>query len=452
MPTVEAAPQVPGAAVFASWVRDLALCDGNVVDDAARVDQLQTLEMLKAAAAAAQARVTAAFEASQRAAQEAAGVSSRKVGAGIGAQVALARRESPQRGGRLVGLARALVTEMPHLHAAMSAGLVTEWRATLAVRETGCLSSEDRGVVDAELAATPGGIGAMGDAAIVAAARRIAYRLDPHGFTARAARAAGERRVTIRPALDTMALVTGLLPVREGVAVYAALTRHADTVRAGGDDRSRAQIMADTFVERLTGQATATGVPVEVQLVIPAGSLLDLQDQSGDQDHDPQVPAWVHGYGPVPAPLAREWLRDTDAQVWLRRLFTRPGRGQLVAMDSRRRVFTGRLRRLVVLRDQVCRTPWCDAPVRHVDHPRPFAVGGATTAKNSQGLCEACNYAKEAVGWRARPVGDGVIETRTPTGHRYDSPPPPLTGASPPPRGRPPTRLELSFHTYVLSA
>nr|MCU0265609.1 HNH endonuclease [Actinomycetes bacterium] len=43
-------------------------------DDAERVDQIRLLEEVKAAAAAAQARVTTTFAASQRAAQVAAGV------------------------------------------------------------------------------------------------------------------------------------------------------------------------------------------------------------------------------------------------------------------------------------------------------------------------------------------------------------------------------------------
>jgi hypothetical protein len=50
------------------------------VDDAERVDQIRLLEELKAAAAAAQARVTVAFAASQRAVQADAGLSANAVG------------------------------------------------------------------------------------------------------------------------------------------------------------------------------------------------------------------------------------------------------------------------------------------------------------------------------------------------------------------------------------
>ena len=130
---------------------------GVGVSDAERVEQLVVLERLKAAAAAAQARVTVAFEASQRAGQRAAGLPERKVGAGIAAQVGLARRDSPVRGARHLGLARALLTELPHTMAALTRGDTSEWRATLIARETACLTRTDRARVDAELATRPGG-------------------------------------------------------------------------------------------------------------------------------------------------------------------------------------------------------------------------------------------------------------------------------------------------------
>ncbi len=223
------------------------LADG--VDDAARIEQIRALEMIKAACAAAQARVTAAFAASQRAAQQAAGVTADRLGRGVGAQVALARRDSPNRGGRHLGLAQALVGEMPHTLAALSAGLISEWRATILVRETACLSREDRAQVDAELAdRLPG----LGDLQTELQARAIAYRLDPAAFMARVRGAVADRRVTCRPAPDTMARLSGLLPAALGVAAYATLRREADTLKAAGDERSRDQLMADLFFARLT--------------------------------------------------------------------------------------------------------------------------------------------------------------------------------------------------------
>ena len=127
------------------WIGRLSDLDAGV-GDAERVDQLRLLEELKGAAAAAQARVTVAFADSQVEADPA------QEGRGVAAQVALARRDSPHRGARHVGLAQALVAEMPHTLAALSRGRISEWRATLMVRETAVLSVEDRHRVDLRLA------------------------------------------------------------------------------------------------------------------------------------------------------------------------------------------------------------------------------------------------------------------------------------------------------------
>ena len=145
-------------------------------------------------------------------------------------------------------------------------------------------------------------------------------------------------------------------------------------------------------------------------------------------------PAHLDGYGPIPGDLARRLVAEAPAgtAVWLRRLYTDPDTGALVAMESRARCFDGALRDFLVLRDQTCRTPWCDAPIRHADHLRPATHDGPTSATNGQGLCEACNYAKQAPGWRARPAPDPAGHTvvvTTPTGHRYHSRAPDPPGA-----------------------
>ena len=151
-----------GQRVTSADIADVATALGAMgggSDDAAElIDQIRCLEELKGAAAAAQARVTAAFAAQQRAAQRAAGVPADQVGKGIAAQVVLARRDSPNRGGRHLGLAQALVNELPETMAALAGGLISEWRATLVARETACLSAEHRRAVDAEPPSRRGGI------------------------------------------------------------------------------------------------------------------------------------------------------------------------------------------------------------------------------------------------------------------------------------------------------
>ncbi|MFE6508312.1 HNH endonuclease, partial [Nocardioides sp. NPDC057764] len=263
--------------------------------------------------------------------------------------------------------------------------LFSQWQATILARETACLSLDDRRVIDHELCATgPGGeparAVAMGLRQLENAAKKLAISLDQASVVARAANAAKDRRVSLRPAPDTMTWLGALLPVKDGVAVFAALDRAANAARAAGDERSRGQVMADTLVDRITGREAAGAKPrVEVKIVMTADALSNDSEQT----------AMVEGYGPVPATWAREALADAD--VFIRRLFTDPA-GQLVAMESRSRKAPDGLAEFITTRDGgVCRTNGCDAPIRNIDHIQRHTDGGTTSAENLQGLCERCN-------------------------------------------------------------
>jgi hypothetical protein len=392
--------------------------------ESALIERIAELERIKSAAAAGQVRAAAALDVMRRADEAAAGVPAAQRGRGVASEVALARRDSPARGGRHLGLAKALVHEMPHTLAALECGALSEWRATLIVRESACLDVEDRRTLDAELCADPASLNGMGDARVVAAAKVVAYRLDPHAVVERAAKAENERTVTIRPAPDTMTYLTALLPVAQGVSVYAALRREAD-VRCDG--RSRGQAMADTLVERVTGRNAAVPTPIAVNLVLSDETLL-----GGDS-----APADICGYGPIPAAVARAMVcsavADRRSRATLRRLYAHPRSGAMVAMESRVRLFPRGLASFIEMRDGRCRTPYCDAPIRHRDHAQPWAEGGPTTAANGLGLCEQCNYTKETNGWRVATGIDGnhthTAEFATPTAHTYRSAAPPRAPA-----------------------
>jgi hypothetical protein len=385
--------------------------------------------VLACAARGAQAGITADFDRSQRAEQAQAGVPAERLGQGIAAQVALARRESPHRGQIHVGLAKVLATEMPHTREALTTGRITEWKATVLARETACLSRADRAQVDRQLAGDLDALEAMGDRQLHGRARALADQLDPVAAVERRRRAEADRRVTLRPAPDTMTQLTSLLPVKDGVAVWAVLSREADRLRSMGDERSRGQIMADTLVMRVlnpgessTGASSAVSVMVNVTV---ADSVL-----FGD-DHGV---CWVEHYGPVPGDLLREWIAanaEEGVDQWVRRLYVAPETGELVAMDSKARRFEGKLAEFLRLRDQTCATKHCGAPVRHLDHVKDHADGGKTTARNGQALCEYCNYAKQAHGWSARPRPGPrhTVETTTPTGHTYTSTAPAMSVA-----------------------
>ena len=122
--TAEISAQVLRARTVAGWQGSLseALHDDSELDAAALVDSIRALEELVCTATAAQAKLSAELDASQRADQAAARIPAAQRGRGVAAQVALARRESHHRGQRHLGLARIAATELPHTWAAWRDG------------------------------------------------------------------------------------------------------------------------------------------------------------------------------------------------------------------------------------------------------------------------------------------------------------------------------------------
>ncbi|MFW0797695.1 HNH endonuclease [Gordonia sp. CPCC 205515] len=405
--------------------------------------RLTVLEEIKSAATAAQAREAGRLDDLRNADEVARKVPKARQGRGLSAEIGLARKASPQKGAQYLGFARAM-TEMPHTMSALETGVLTEWRATILVRETGYLTREARGEIDRRMCADPGSLIGKSDKQIEAEAKKHAYELDPHAVVGRAAKAEKHRRVTSRPAPDLMANVTALLPMKQGVAVYAALKQHADSV-VGGDERTRDQIMADTLVERITGQAAAQAVPVAVDLVVSTDALLGLSDEVAE----------IPGHGPIPAAMARQMIVDgldfAETETTLRRLFTRPDDGALVSMESRARAFPKALAHLVRVRDKWCRTAYCGNAIAEIDHARAHAEGGATSADNADGCCRVHNRAKEMPGWSYYVVESGgrhTMEVTTPTGGSHTTTAPAAIGH------RPATisRAEIRFHQWLAVA
>ena len=174
--------------------------------------------------------------------------------------------------------------------------------------------------------------------------------------------------------------------------------------------------MADTLVERVTGQAEAADVNVELQIVMPLDALLDGKNHAV---------AELDGYGPLPADLARDLLSTSKGRLWWRRLYAAPVGGPLAGGDPHRRQFDGYLRKLIMWRDRHCRDPFCDAPIRHIDHIQRYSDNGLTIYPNGRGECERGNYAREMPGWKVEVVCGGLdgqrhmIKITTPTGHDY---------------------------------
>ncbi|KYH43707.1 hypothetical protein AZH51_02570 [Branchiibius sp. NY16-3462-2] len=434
----------------------------GVNPDAALV-LIRELEELKNAASAVQTELAVVLHDAQRAADQARGITADETARVVGSQLGLARRESPRVGTRFLGVSRAVTQEMPHTAAALRAGTISEWHATQVVAETAYLSLADRAAVDE---AIKGVLGKTSGRRLAGVARAAAYRLDPAAAVARRARAKRERRVSLRPAPDTMTWLTALLPVKDGVACIAALNAAAtaSSHKGGdGDGRGKGQLMADALVERISGRP-ACGAPVPPtpatpatpgqdapaadQADAPAAAAGEQPEADGTTDKPPvpvvavnllvpiesltgEAPADLEGFGPIPADLARQFLADHDtAGGVIRRVFTAPGTGELISMDSRARRYPGLLAAFVRLRDRTCRTPFCDEPIEHIDHIQRHADGGATSVSNAGGGCARCNYTKEHPDLTV--TGDADQRTTTTRGLSETSTPPSPPGAERP--------------------
>ncbi|WP_313822104.1 DUF222 domain-containing protein [Citricoccus sp.] len=444
--------------------------------EAEAITRIRALEDLKAACAAAQARETAALHQHRHREEAARGTPASQRGRGLGAEIALARRVSQQRGSIHLRQALHFTSDLKNTLSALQCGQITEEHAATVERHTHWLPEQARRSVDSTLADR---LPELGVRDLLLETQAVAHRADPEAAAEQYVQAVATRHVNLKPAENGMAYLTALLPALEAAAGYRALTEQAGAAVAFGEAQGRSpqQVLTDVMVERLTGRSTHEASPVEVQLIMTDAALF-----SGDNE-----PAWIPGHGPLPAAVARKLLAGTaapsksqdsssdlpshrvsggasggasdgvpdgttqsspeldraaaassghprapedveipdaaetaEARVFLRRLYTSPETGQLVAMDSQRREFSGQLRRMIMLRDNICRTPYCGAPIRHIDHATPHRQGGPTSYGNGSGLCARCNYTKEHAGWSHRAASN-ELEITTPTGHRYSS-------------------------------
>ncbi|MEV4901882.1 DUF222 domain-containing protein [Citricoccus sp. NPDC055426] len=485
--------------------------------EAEAIDRIAVLEQLKAAITAAQIRETAALHSHRTTAEARRGVPVKRRGRGLGGEIGLARRISPHSGSTELRKAVNVAADLPNTLSALQSGVLNGAHVAAVERQTQWLDSDSRQAVDSHLADL---FGRCGVRDLTRAAQAEAAAQDPEAAAERYDEARRDRHVSVKPSESTpgMAYLTAFLPIEQAAACYQNLVETASRLIAegearqehvadptdgpreqggrrgdggkrvqdvggdvgrdvgGADDehggRTPGQVLADTLVERLTGQPGARAVPVEVHLVMTEASLFGgpvpgtasgtASGTAPGTEPPPSSPtgtslpetgtnaptdapeagappggraaasraAWLPGFGPIPAPTARRLVAGTEAEVFLRRLYTAPETGQLVAMDSQRRTFTGGLRRMIVIRDGTCRTPFCGAPIRHLDHAIPFREGGPTSYQNGSGLCVRCNLTKEHPGWSHEATAESLTVT-TPTGHRYTRPTVPLHRSHP---------------------
>ena len=315
--------------------------------------------------------------------------------------VSMSTRRAPATASRTLAAARRLVDSMPEMLTAMATGRLTATSARSTATSLGPLTPAQREHVDAILGARLAELDSCGSEQWNGAVAAAIAEADPDGEAKRHHHARRHRSVTVRRGQNGMATIRAHVPALAANTIRKRLSLEAERLRATGDRRGHQQIQADSFVDTLLGAEDGMDrTDLDIGVIITDRALLD--PQRGDLAH-------IEGYGPVPAESVREDLRgplralsnqaadelDGDdgaaAHLALRRLYTHPTTGELVAVESVAREFPKGLARFIRWRDQICRGPHCNAPIRQSDHIRPHAAGGHTFLDNGQGLCAFCN-------------------------------------------------------------
>lgn len=404
--------------------------------------------------------------------------------------VSMSTRRSPDLASRTLASARRLVESMPTMLRALATGRLSESAVRTMAASVAPLSPTQRAQVDARLGTRLAALDGCGTEEWKGAVSAAIAASDAEGESRRHEHARGTRSVTVRRGEHGMAVVSARLPALDAMKIRKRLSLEAERLRASGDRRGHQQIQADSFIASLLGAEDGMErTDLDIGVIITDRAL--LHPGQGELAH-------VEGYGPVPVeavrqelagplrelargtgtpvmaggaggrtagagssdldPVATETLGLDDAlgadapavRLALRRLYTHPTTGELVAVDSVAREFPRALARFIRWRDVTCRGPFCNAPIRHSDHIRPYAVGGHTCLDNGQGLCAFCNDKEQQtssverspdspghqVTWTSRT---GTVRTTGPTsltGPLVDPPPGvPSPSKSPPPSG-----------------
>jgi hypothetical protein len=389
------------------------------------LDAIASAQVAENAAAARKAEVVREFALARASSLTSVGdVEPERVERKIVAEVAVACRVSPFQGRRRLHLARDLHLGLDHVRTLYGAGELSEDTVLQVVAATAHLDPTERAAVDARLAAES--VERLGVRRVHDRTRTLATEIAPEKALLTTRTAQSGRHIRVRLATDGMADLVAHLPAEQAAACFGALHRAVNEhyVTAESVTRTRGQILADTLVERLTGQTTAGDVNVEVQVLMPVETLLDPNSP---------LPAQVAGHGPIPADIARELLATTAGKKSLRRLVTRDG--IVIGGDSRRRNFDGALETFIRARDgNRCTAPYCDAPIKHIDHMNRWADGGRTEFTNGRGYCEFHNYVREPLPPAPCTPPSPRSRTKAAAGSTR---PPSRSGASRPGRTRP---------------
>jgi hypothetical protein len=344
---------------------------------------------------------------------------------------------------------RNLTTHLPAVWAAWQAGDLDRYRAWIFTDVLLTLFDDNpalaRAIADQVLPSAAD----MPCARLRQKLRRLLLKADADACAKRTAMTLADRHVFISPGTEsgTASLGGVHLPAARVAAAFERVDAIARARRNDGDQRTLAQLRADTFCDLLEGVGIGA-LPVArsgvVELTIPLATATGHSDEPGE----------LAGYGPIVADVARQIAAARDDAEWRFSVSqngeliyagvtkARPDHAASAATDAAdatdaiavahkplppieanpyRRLPGAKLRRWIAARDRRCQAPGCRAPARvcDVDHVIDHARGDRTVHSNLILLCRWHHRAKHLGFLTPIVIRPGLIIWATRTGQLY---------------------------------
>ncbi|MCP3802270.1 HNH endonuclease [Allokutzneria sp. A3M-2-11 16] len=320
------------------------------------------------------------------------------MGSEVGPELAISRRKADAMLSRGYEL-----TERPAILLAMAEGRIDESKALLILDQISVLSESHKVIVEDDLLE-------YAETRTYTSVRRhaqtVIHKLDPDAALRRHKKATKERAVEKRDLDDGMSSLRFVVPALEGVLIYDRIDRIARALPK--DDRTLDQKRADVAMDVLLGKET--GAPqgeVRVYLTMPVTSVIGMNDD----------PAMLHGYGPLPAEIARD---VAAGGIW-KRILTDPVTGMAEEVSDVYRP-TAKQRELIAARFPRCTAIGCQQPAHRCDLDHCCRYDGTnTTVKNLRPKCRHHHRMKHETSWRCENLDDGRHVWTSPRGKVYET-------------------------------
>ena len=326
-----------------------------------------------------------------------------------------------------VQTAAALVSRLPGTLAAMAAGHLDGWRASIIVAETA--ETTAAGCEQVEAVILPRVCGETGGQ-VRARTRRALTLVDSEAVRLRAAKARLERSVRVWPShVIGLSEWVAVLPAHESALCKSAVDDHACVLRREDPDLSVDQARADALVDLILARVQ---VSTTVHLTMPVQAVAGGAAGAGPADGQGVPPegmgasgrqaaaigSEVPGVGVIPSEIVAGICASFDTRI--KRVLLDEVSGTTVETGAKGYAPPAAVGRFVRHRDGHCRAPGCAREARFcdLDHVIPWP-SGPTDPTNLLTLCRRHHRMKHQTRWSVVMDAGGTATWTDPFGQEF---------------------------------